>query len=198
MITYAVVNEDLAMEASMDYIIVLEDEYKSGRDCSACDGKGHLNIECSECHGRGTYRGKPFDIEPGYCTTCTVGQGPLRKTLKFMPCHICNGTGTSSIVIPDDAQVRPTTGVVQSLGPLCGYIRTGGEWVKIPTECQLKNGDRVLYHQHTGKIFELGAQGKVKIRYIKEGEILGRLHGVVKRTPTQGEFGELKEVGIAI
>jgi hypothetical protein len=47
----------------------------------------------------------------------------------------------------------------------------------------------------TGNIFELGRKDEVVIRYIKESEILGRLHGVVKKTPTQGEH-EGKDSGL--
>ncbi len=196
MITLAVINEELAMSALWDYVIVLEDPYKSGRDCPHCDGKGHQNQECEECHGRGTFRGKVMNATFDPCTTCTVGEGPLRKTLKFMPCLVCKGTGTSSIVTPEDTHTRPTTGIVQSVGPLCSYTKMGGELVRIPEEARIKTGDRVLYHTFVGSIFELGTTSKIKIRYIKESEILGRLHGVVKKTPLQGEHTELMETGI--
>jgi len=196
MITLAVLNEELVMDATQDRVIILEDEYKSGRDCTKCLGKGHTYEACSECGGRGTYRGQPESRDPGPCTSCSVGEGPLKRTLKYKPCDVCNGTGTSSIVIPDDAKTRPTTGIVKAIGPLCGYNRIGGEWVKLPDEACLKIGDRVLYHAHCGNIFEMGSKNEIKIRYVKESEILGRLHGVVKKSPAQGEFNELTEVGI--
>lgn len=194
MITLAVINEELAMDATQDRVIVLEDPYKSGRECAACEGKGHQGIKCEECKGNGYYRGKQSsDAE---CTTCTVGEGPLKRTLKYMPCLICKGSGSSSIIIPDDAKTRPTTGVVQSLGPLCGYVRVGGEWVEIVKDAKLKVGDRVLYTNYTGNIFELGAKKDIIIRILKESEVLARLQGIVKSTPEQGEHKELAEVGL--
>jgi len=47
MITLAVLNEELGMDATQDRVIILEDEYKSGRDCTKCLGKGHTNEACS-------------------------------------------------------------------------------------------------------------------------------------------------------
>lgn len=194
MITIAVINEELAMEATWDRIIVEEDPYKDGRACTTCGGLGHCNVACDECHGNGRYRGK--SNSEADCTTCTIGEGPMRRTLKHLPCVVCKGSGTSSIVIPDDAQERPTTGVIRSVGPLCGYVKMGGELVKIPEEACLHVGDRVLYHKHTGNIFELGGRGELKIRYLKESEVLGKLKGVMKKTPTHGEFTELSSVGV--
>jgi hypothetical protein len=194
MITITVINEEMGMEATQDRVIVLEDPYKSGRECVACEGKGHQGISCEECHGTGKYRGnKRSDSN---CTTCSVGEGPFLRVLKYMPCIVCRGTGTSSIAIPDDQQTRPTTGIIKSIGPLCGFIRIGGEWVELPEKAKLKEGQRVAYHQHCGNIFELGAKKDIKIRVIKESEVLLRIHGIMKKTPEQGEFTELKEVGL--
>lgn len=197
MITLAVINEEMGMEASMDRVIVLEDPYKSGRDCTTCNGTGEeKGVKCVECGGNHYYRGKKpraGEDEPDNCTTCVVGEGPLQRKLKWNPCPTCKGKGTSSLIIPEDSQTRPTTGVIQSVGPLCGYRIVAGEWLKMPAEACFKVGDRVLYHNMTGSIFDIGDK---RIRYIKEAELLGRLHGVVAKTPLQGEHAELKEVGM--
>jgi len=194
MITVTVVNEEMALQAGWDRVIVLEDPYKSGRECLSCGGLGHEGEPCTECHGNKKYRGKVESDDE--CTTCTVGQGVFRRSLGFLPCNGCKGSGTSSIFIPDDAQTRPTTGVIQSLGPLCGYIRMHGDWVLVPVAARYKVGDRVIFHAHVGNKFELGSKNDVVIRFIKESELLGTVKGIVKKSPEHGEFKELKEVGI--
>lgn len=198
MITVAVINEELALSAFWDRIVVEEDEFRSGMECSACGGIGHRGLECPECHGNGAFRGKVNDINDWSCSTCTVGEGPLKKTLKFAPCPVCNGKGTSTIIIPDDAQTKPTTGVVKSIGGLCGYIKLEGSYIKLPEDACIKVGDRVVYHSHTGNYYELGKDNKTKIRVLKESEVLCRIHSAQEKSKSfeEGSYPEIKEVGV--
>lgn len=196
MITVAVINEELALEAFWDRVVVEEDPFRSGMECSACNGAGHRGLECPECHGNGAFRGKPTEMNDWTCSTCTVGEGPLKKTLKHAPCPVCEGQGTSSIIIPDDAQTKPTTGIVKSVGQLCGYIKLEGSYIRLPEEARIKIDDRVVYHSHTGNYYELGKDNKTKIRVLKESEILCRLHSAKTKSFEEGSYPEVKEVGV--
>jgi co-chaperonin GroES (HSP10) len=195
MITHGTLNDAVReMEAYSDRIVVIIDEYKSGRECLRCEGKGHSGMICPHCKGKKTFKGR---IDEAECPDCSVGSGPLRKTLGFVPCDLCSGQGTSSIIVPEDAEKRPTTGVITSVGALCGMIRVSGEWVRIPEEAMLHVGDRVVFTLYSGNEFELGAaKNKSVIRILKESEVLGRLSKTPRISPTTREFGDLAEVGM--
>lgn len=180
------------MEAYYDRIVVKVDEYKSGRECSKCGGKGHLGVKCPYCKGTGFHNGKE---DNGPCPDCTVGTGPLAKTLGRVPCELCSGQGTSSIIVPEDAEKLPTTGVITSVGWLCNFLKTPEGFVRRPPEHCLAVGDRVIFTNFSGNAYELGAaKNKVPIRILKEAEVLGILRKELKVEPEQ--FKELAEVGI--
>jgi len=195
MITHGnLINEVKSMEAYADRIVVLLDEYKSGRECSKCLGKGHLGVICHYCAGIKTFKGRT-DESP--CPDCSVGTGPLQKSLGFVLCDLCHGQGTSSIIVPEDSEKRPTTGVITSVGALCNLIRIEGQWVRRPSEACLAVGDRIVFTLYSGNEFELGSnKNKSVIRILKESEVLGRLSKAQSITPQVNEYKELTEVGI--
>jgi co-chaperonin GroES (HSP10) len=106
-------------------LIVKQDTQESEYACQACKGKGHTEEVCSVCDGQG-------------CQECTVlgfereAKHPCGKT----PCRACKGTGwRGGIVIPEQSQSRPVTGIVVSVGPSCLVV---------------KLGDRVLHSRYAG------------------------------------------------
>lgn len=183
-----------SMEAYNDRIVVLVDSYKSGRECSKCGGKGHLGVKCPYCLGTGTFKGKGEDS----CPDCTIGSGPLSKTLGHVACDLCSGQGTSSIIVPEDAEKRPTTGVITSVGWLCHQIKTPEGYIPRPVASCLAVGDRVIFTNFSGNEYELGsAKKKFVVRILKEAEVLGILRSEPEVTPQAQEFSDLAAVGLS-
>jgi co-chaperonin GroES (HSP10) len=195
-ITHAELNEAVKeLEAYSDRVVVIVDEYKSGRECTKCEGKGHLEVICPHCHGKMTFKGRK---DEDYCPDCSIGTGPLRKSLGHVPCDLCAGQGTSSIVVPEDAEKRPTTGIITSVGALCDYFRVGGEWVLKPPAARLAVGDHVFFTLYSGNEYKLGSKSEVVVRILKEAEILGKLKLTNKKQLKlePERFSELAEVGM--
>jgi co-chaperonin GroES (HSP10) len=155
------VEEDLAnvyhagtvgFEACFDRILVLEDEFLSGYECATC--KGVESIACTDCED-GHSRLNP-DMK---CKSC---QGTKRIT-----CKDCQGKG-ASIIIPDAAKRRPTTGTVVSIGSEC---------------VKLERGDKVMYPSFSGEVLDLngldanGQEIQVVVRLLREREIICRVTG---------------------
>lgn len=183
-----------SMEAYGDRIVVLQDEYKSGRECVKCEGKGHLNVICPYCKGTKQFKGKG----DGECPDCTIGSGPLSKTLGHVPCDLCSGQGTSSIIVPEDSEKRPTTGVITSVGWLCDFMKTPEGFVPKPPNERMKTGDRVIFTNFSGNVYELGsAKKKFVVRILKEAEVLGILREAPEVTPKAQEFSDLAAVGLS-
>jgi co-chaperonin GroES (HSP10)/phage FluMu protein Com len=181
------------MEAYYDRIVVLQDEYKSGRECVKCKGKGHLDVKCPQCKGTKQFKGK-YD---GECPDCTIGSGPLSKTLGHVPCDLCAGQGTSSIIVPEDAEKRPTTGVITSVGHMCRFMKTPEGLIPRPSEQCLAVGDRVIFTNFSGNVYELGShKNKSVVRILKEAEVLGILRNTPEVTPKAQEFSELSAAGM--
>jgi co-chaperonin GroES (HSP10) len=182
MITYAVINEEIAIESLFDRVVIVEDKFRSGYECITCNGLKHTGVQCKYCKGTTFHKGKP---ENGACPDCSTGGGPLARSLGYEICPSCKGTGSSSIVMPEEKEdTRPTIGTIQSIGSLVKTVQVG---------------DRVGYTNFSGHIFDIGRKDKIKIRILKESEILFRLHGVAKNKSQDienAEFKELKEVGI--
>lgn len=98
---------DLKFEALGDRLIILEDEFKTGYECSRCGGS--CKTACTECHQGVKANGKK-------CSMCE-GEGHIR-------CESCGGKG-GLLVAPDITQRRPTTGRVVSAGPKAGSVKVG-------------------------------------------------------------------------
>lgn len=172
----AVVNEEFGLEAIEDIVIVLEDNYRSGLECTVCGGKRHEGVKCKHCKGTGFHKGKE---ENGLCPDCEVIHEKGRESLGYVPCSQCNGKG-GTIIAPENSQRRPTTGKILSAGVGCN---------------ELHANDRVGYTNHSGHVYEFGRKKEVVIRVLREREILFRIHGVAGVDHV--ENAELKGVGLS-
>jgi len=174
---WAIIKETEALRAIGHRILVREDDFKSGYECKACDGKGHTNIKCFHCKGTGQFKGRE---DGGGCPDCEVGTSDGRKSFGYELCPTCKGL-QSSIVIPDSAKRRPPTGVILSVG-------------KDVTE--FKVGDRVMYTNYTGTDFEV--LGGIKFRIMLDHDVMCEYKKLKQAgSPSTGEIAkELSEVGI--
>lgn len=160
-----IVEGKIAVEAVEDKIVIQLDPFKSGYECKSCNGTG-IGLPCVECSGTGKNRhGSP----------CKVCEGDPKK-FEGKTCVACKGQGTS-IVIPETAKSLPTSGRIVSAGP----------------ECKKRIiGERVLFGAHTG--YFLPFKGNIKLRIMREHEIMCLIHGVDKDI-AMGDFMVLEEDG---
>jgi co-chaperonin GroES (HSP10) len=121
----------LELEASGDYLILLRDEFRSGYECPACDGKGV--IVCDSCRGSGG----SLVVKEGRCAKC--------RGDRDIPCPECKGKGVieGGLVIPEDRQSEPTTGTIVSRGPKAILYEIGGS---------------VLFPNYAGHQLKLGGE----------------------------------------
>jgi len=99
--------------------------------------------ECKTCGGTGK-------------VTSKVVAGAVKK------CPECDGKG-GLIVVPDNAQRRPTTGIVRSAGELCKVYKVG---------------DGVLFSNFAGFAIDLQRAGQpVCLRILHETEVLTKVRG---------------------
>jgi co-chaperonin GroES (HSP10) len=140
-----IVGERVALSIRVkDNIVVLEDEFKSEYDCKECDGVGQVVTNCTKCEGTGQYL-DPTDIN-SICGKCN-GVGT-----RISECKACNGKGLS-IVIPDQAKTRPTSGKIVAVGPETIFY---------------KIGERVTYTGYTGHLIPF--KGNTRLRIMREVE----------------------------
>jgi co-chaperonin GroES (HSP10) len=148
-------------EAMFNQIIVLEDEFRSGYECKTCDATG--KISCAECDG-GKSRLNPVMV----CKSCHGEQE--------ITCPDCQGK-RESIVVPETAQARPTSGVIQSVGEQCTTVRIG---------------QRVLYPSFRGEVLQVDK--RIVLRILKETEVICRMTGdyleLSRGVKRQTELGE--------
>jgi co-chaperonin GroES (HSP10) len=147
---------ELGMEALLDRVLVIEDEFRSGYECMHCHEKGTL--KCDQCEGTGKHRA----IEHAKCSECN-GAGKLQ-------CPQCKGKGML-LEIPDAAKRRPTSGQIVSLGSEVKNVSMG---------------DFVVFPNFCGEVYDLsgidsgGVEQTVVLRIIKEREIICRITGHLK------------------
>lgn len=135
--------------ATSDYIIIEEDEFRSGYECTNCVGVG--KVTCTRCHGTG----ESGIVAGAKCSQCE-GSG-------VDTCEVCYGKG-GLLVVPEQSQRRPTTGKIVSVGP---------------DTKQLQVGANVLYSNFSGHAIDLRrATGqKVVLRILHEKEVLSGVVG---------------------
>lgn len=149
---------DLKFRALGDRVIILEDEFKTGYECTHCGGTG--KVACGDCGGTGTYKRGQVDIK---CSQCRDGA---------VTCPECNGKG-GLIVAPEIAQRRPTTGKVVSAGLECEV---------------LKPGQSVMYSNFAGYVVDLARAGRtVTLRILHETEVLCELDGQLELKNFKGK-----------
>lgn len=165
MINVAIVSDgktQIAIEALSDQVIIEEDKFKSGYECSKCGGDCYLDEDCSYCQGKG--KEEVGTENERLCRMCCprnlVESGGMRPGKQL--CTQCKGTG-GILIAPEISQRRPTSGLVKSCGPE----------VKV-----IKVGDRALYSMFAGTAINFKQKGVIRIMH--EHEIMSRLHGVGK------------------
>jgi co-chaperonin GroES (HSP10) len=89
-----------------DRVLIEEDKFKSGYECTTCEGT--TKVKCEECGGTGRHGVKR-------CSHCSDGE---------ITCPTCGGKG-GLLVAPEISQRRPTTGRVVSVGPDCETLKVG-------------------------------------------------------------------------
>lgn len=178
----------LTMEAFNDRLLVIEDEFRSGYECTVCFGK--TKVTCSKCTGKGfqvcdNCRGSGMSIlVPGAkCTVC-LGVGKLLceicNGVKTTPCEACAGRGVveGGLVIPEASERRPTTGVVASTGWKVNSRLT--RFLSWFTRKQvIQRGESVIYTSFSGHVYDLELPNDevVVIRVIQESDILAKVGG---------------------
>lgn len=193
----AIIDGELALEALNNNIVILEDPFRTGFECKACDGEGHTKEPCKSCAGSKVIAENTdfnaaaaslsekdlLDLPPSFvenlrkkrkeqeeekivsggltaCRSCisTDARGGFEIS-GFEQCKVCKGRG-ASIVVPETAMNRPTSGTIVSTGMLCTF---------------LKAGDRVVYTNMMGHVMKF--KHKDLFRVMREDEIMCRLHG---------------------
>ncbi len=142
-----------------DRVLIEEDQFKSGYECTACAGTGE--VVCPDCAGRGIHtRTRPADDggpEIEVTTRCVQCGGAKKQA-----CKSCRGRG-GLLVVPESAQRRPSTGTVVSAGRGCAY---------------LKEGQKVVYSNFSGHTLDLERAGvPVILRILHEAEVLALVDG---------------------
>jgi co-chaperonin GroES (HSP10) len=178
----------LTMEAFNDRLLVIEDEFRSGYECTVCLGK--TKVPCAKCGAKGyavcdNCRGSGHSIlVPGAkCTVC-LGVGKLVcegcNGAKTTACEACGGRGVTEggLVIPEASERRPTTGVVVSTGwKVNSRIARFLAWF---TRKQIiQRGQSVIYTSFSGHVYDLELPNDevVVIRVIQETDILSIVSG---------------------
>lgn len=151
--------DTLAFYAMGDRVLILEDEFKTGYECSGCGGSGR--VVCESCDGTGKSKTSRSGAR---CATC-AGEGSGT-------CTVCDGKG-GLIVAPETAQRRPTTGKVVSVGH------------KVQT---VQLGQSVMYSNFAGFVVDLKRAGKdVCLRLLHENEILCGMEGHLTLSNLKGK-----------
>jgi co-chaperonin GroES (HSP10) len=161
-----------------DQIIVLEDKFRTGFECSKCDGEGYSEEDCDFCKGTG--KENAGTDQESLCRICCprnlVDSGQYTPGKRL--CDNCQGKG-SLIIAPQISQQKPSIGVIVSTGPDvypdCRVINrvTGQRWAY-----PMKIGDRLLYSRFAGSGIEL-KQKKI-LRVMHAHEAMCKIYGQAK------------------
>lgn len=127
-------------------IIILEDEFKSSYDCTGCKGTGEIEGKCIRCNGTGFELQSADPANPNVCGRCGATGKLVRE------CSICKGKG-ALIELPDQAKSRPTSGIIQCIGPDVTFY---------------KQRDKVAYSGYTGHLIPF--KGNTRLRIMLESE----------------------------
>lgn len=137
--------------ACWDKVVIVEDSFTSGYECSVCHGAGKLT--CDICKGSGTH---PLNKDMR-CKSC-AGTGKSE-------CDACKGKG-ATIIIPENAQRRPTTGQIVSAGEKCQ---------------RFEEGDSVLFSNFAGHAVKLNHENReIVLRFLHETEIICEMSGLLE------------------
>lgn len=151
---WGIVNEDLALGPNGSRVLLKEDEFKTGLECKTCEGSGHSDETCPVCNGTKFEQAENADgiIEAFMCRACSVGQRGARKCYGYKLCKDCQGK-TALIIIPEEAERRPTSGIVIAVGNKCEHFNVG---------------DHLLYSNYVGQAFNFEG---VSLRIMHEADV---------------------------
>lgn len=160
--TYKPIGE-VGFTACWDQLVIIEDRFQSGYECATCKGSG--KIHCEEC-AAGFSKINNF-------VKCKECDGTTWRT-----CLDCHGKG-ATLIIPDNAQRRPTTGEIVSAGERCVRFR---------------EGQSVLFSNFAGHGVKLGIGDKeIVLRFLHESEIICEMSGLLTMR-THKDFVEMTTV----
>jgi hypothetical protein len=193
----AVIDNEVAMEALNDNIIILEDPFRTGFECKGCDGEGHKGVVCTTCGGNKVVaQNSEFNVSAATLTEAELATLPphfaekLRAKRKeqedlkissggLVPCQKCilmNSRGDKYISGFEPCFI--CKGLGKSLAipedtmrrPTSGIVKSLGPLCKF-----LQAGDRVVYSNMMGHA--INYRHNVVFRTMREDEIMMRLHG---------------------
>jgi co-chaperonin GroES (HSP10)/DNA-directed RNA polymerase subunit RPC12/RpoP len=155
----------MTMEAHADRLIVVQDPFVSGYECTTCGGKLVVNdvsyVKCEDCGGEGS-KIVSLSAEERHTKKCSTCAGTGRVV-----CEACGGKG-GVIIVPDASERRPTTGTIASVGNQV---------------TSFERGESVIYPSFAGHAYDLMAedlQGNpvdITIVLLRESEILAKISG---------------------
>ena len=194
-------------EAHADRLIILQDESRSGFECGKCldknkhtvQGREVSTIPCVACQGKGR---RPKAGNPDLVVKCSDcgGEG-------WIICPDCEGKG-GTLVFSDKQKLRPTTGVIVSIGPDVGdkCLACMGKGIQTFTtvsngphteNCAVckgkglvptwKRGDKCIYPSTAGFAYDLEGrteEGKVVecvLIILRDQDILSKMHGLLEQ-----------------
>lgn len=171
----------VGLEAVGDNIIVLIDNYRSGYECTACKGTGKLR-RFVRCICDPDIPDSDLDFPRGtrnrfgaVCKACS-GQYLTVRIDDVVTCHKCNGRG-ATLVIPENAQSLPTTGIILSMGP--EVTRKG-----------IAINKRVICTPHAGVFLPM--KGNIPVKVYRQHEPLCNMYNIKKDgTADKEKAGEL-------
>lgn len=158
----AIINNEFGIIPDIDQVIILEDKFKSGYECSKCGGDCYLDAPCDFCKGTG--KENMGSSGERLCRMCcpinliqSMGTQPGKKL-----CDVCEGRG-GLLIAPEMSQRRPTSGVIKAMG----------------SDVMMHDlEDRALYSMFAGTAINFKQRGTIRIMH--EHEIMGVIVGTGK------------------
>lgn len=193
----AVIDDEVALEALNDNVIILEDPFRTGFECKACDGEGHTGVKCTACGGNKVVaQNVNFNVAAATLTEEELAKLPphfadkLREKRKeqdqerivsggLIPCQKCvlkdkrgnayiSGFQPCSICNGIGSSIIVPEDTMRR--PTSGIVKSLGPLCKF-----LQAGDRVVFSNMMGHA--INYTHKVVLRTMREDEIMMRLHG---------------------
>lgn len=152
----------MTMEAHADRLVIVQDPFVSGYECTTCGGA--QKVKCENCDGGGkTLRANSSEqLIEKKCSHCE-GTGRVK-------CGACDGKG-GLIIVPDASERRPTTGTIVSVGD---QVQKSGVF---------ERGQAVIYPSFAGYAYDLVAEDmhghpvEITIVVLRESEVLAKIAG---------------------